>query len=672
MSLGVFVFQRMMVRKLRLIAAFRPRAGSFYFLCCLWWLAIASAPTFAAERILSFNSDIRIVDGGTLDVSDTLEIQAERQKIRRGIYRDFNTRITLPDGSTGSVSYEIVEVTRNGQPEPFHTQYFSGALRLFIGEENTFLRIGKHTYKIRYKAFRQIRFMDDYELLDWNVTGNFWEFPIDQTVVNLELPTKGVFEDMEFFTGQFGETSSEGTLSIAPGRNSASIVASAAFQSGEGLTVRAKIAKGSIAPPSDLQSVLWLLRDNIQNLGSALILGFISLYYLVTWLRIGRDPPKGVIVPAWQPLENISPALANYIENRGFGSNPFRAISAAFVSLAVKGLVTISGFDETPEISGKPSKGDTGKSVGTAAGEASLLRSVTNANLFKISKANSKRVKASVNSFRSAIEREHRHIFFRLNKGYCIFGAALSVIGVVLLIIASQGALAEVLPFLIPSSVGLIIIVLLAVRLVKVFKSRRNRTWRLLISVLPLLLVLFSLNGLGTFLYNSIELQNPVVLIALLGLVAVNVLFFQLMQAPTPLGRQAMDQIAGLRTYLELAEADRLNLAGAPTMSPQHFETLLPYAIALEVEEPWSKTFDTWLETATLEQKELVQSSSWVGQNGYSDGIGRQMGRMSRALEDGVRSSMPAPKTSSGGSSGGFSSGGFSGGGGGSSGGGGW
>lgn len=642
------------------------------FLCVSAWLGMVCTTGFAAERILSFTSDVKILDAGTLDVSDTLEVRAERQKIRRGIYRDFSTRVTLPDGSSGTVSYDILEVLRDGKPEPFHTQQFSGALRLFIGEENTFLSIGEHTYEIRYKASRQVRFLDEYELLDWNVTGNFWEFPIDRAIVNLEFSGDGKFEDVSFFTGRFGETNGQGTLSITPSRNRASIVAEAGFPPGEGLTVRARIEKGSIAQPSDLQNVFWFVRDNIQNIGATLILGIVTLYYLLTWLRIGRDPPKGVLVPAWQPLDNISPALANYIENRGFGSDPFRAVSAAFVSLAVKGFVTMSGFDDTPEISEKSQGGKTKKKQPLAAGEAALLRSVSSSHSFKIAKTNGKSVKASVNSFRRAIEREHRDVFFRLNKGYCIFGAALSIIGVVLLIIASQGALVEVLPFLFPAAVGLIVIVIFTVRVVKAFKSRTKRKWRLLISILPLFFIVFALNGFGTVLYNTIELHNPVVLVALLGLVAVNVLFFLLMQAPTPVGRKAMDQIAGLRTYLELAEKDRLNLAGAPAMTPQHFETLLPYAIALQVEEPWSKTFDTWLKTATFEQKASAQSASWIGQDGYSSGIGRQLGRMSRSLEDGVRSSMPAPKTSLGGSGGGFSSGGFSGGGGGSSGGGGW
>ncbi len=33
-------------------------------------------------------------------------------------------------------------------------------------------------------------------------------------------------------------------------------------------------------------------------------------------------------------------------------------------------------------------------------------------------------------------------------------------------------------------------------------------------------------------------------------------------------------------------------------MSPQHFEKLVLYAVALGVEKPWSRAFETWLATA--------------------------------------------------------------------------
>ncbi len=95
--------------------------------------------------------------------------------------------------------------------------------------------------------------------------------------------------------------------------------------------------------------------------------------------------------------------------------------------------------------------------------------------------------------------------------------------------------------------------------------------------------------------YSASETDELPLLFAIGGIVLVNVLFFFLMGAPTPLGTRMMDGIDGLRQYMTLAEKDRMNMQGAPEMSPRHFETLLPYAVALGVEKPWTQTFDRWL-----------------------------------------------------------------------------
>ena len=103
---------------------------------------------------------------------------------------------------------------------------------------------------------------------------------------------------------------------------------------------------------------------------------------------------------------------------------------------------------------------------------------------------------------------------------------------------------------------------------------------------------IFAASGLLT------AVDNPLLIGALVTLVLVNLLFFFLMGAPTRLGRRRTDEIEGLKRYLTVAEKDRMNMAGAPKMSPQHFESLLPYAVALGVEKPWSRAFEAWLATA--------------------------------------------------------------------------
>jgi hypothetical protein len=160
------------------------------------------------------------------------------------------------------------------------------------------------------------------------------------------------------------------------------------------------------------------------------------------------------------------------------------------------------------------------------------------------------------------------------------------------------------------------------------------------------------------------------VILAVGGIILANILFFFLMGAPTPLGRKLMDGIEGLRIYMTLAEKDRMNMAGAPKMSPSHFETLLPFAVALGVEKPWSDTFNTWLAAAAAGAAAEDYQPAWYhGSN--RGGFGDRIGGFSSSMASTIASTIPTPPPSSSSSSSGFS-GGSSGGGGGGGGGGGW
>jgi len=167
-----------------------------------------------------------------------------------------------------------------------------------------------------------------------------------------------------------------------------------------------------------------------------------------------------------------------------------------------------------------------------------------------------------------------------------------------------------------------------------------------------------------------ISSPSPLLLIIVLGIVMTNALFFFLMGAPTPTGQHMMDGIKGLRQYLNLAEKERMNLAGVPEMSPQHYEKLLPYAVALGVEKPWSKAFDAWLAAAVAAGAVAASySPGWYrGRDFNSGSVGDSMRDISNGMQSSFSSAMPVPQSSSSG----FSGGGSSGGGGGGGGGGGW
>ncbi len=143
--------------------------------------------------------------------------------------------------------------------------------------------------------------------------------------------------------------------------------------------------------------------------------------------------------------------------------------------------------------------------------------------------------------------------------------------------------------------------------------------------------------------------------------------FAWLMKAPTDEGRRLLDEIEGLRMYLGVAEKDELKSVAAPgkapTLDARRYEALLPYAMALGVEQAWTDKFTAAVGAAAAEQT----SPSWYyGTGRYSSmglaGIGNSLGS---ALNQQISSSASPPGSSSGGGGGGFSGGGGGGGGGG-------
>jgi uncharacterized membrane protein len=156
-------------------------------------------------------------------------------------------------------------------------------------------------------------------------------------------------------------------------------------------------------------------------------------------------------------------------------------------------------------------------------------------------------------------------------------------------------------------------------------------------------------------------------LILLLSTIFLNFLFAWLLKAPTLPGRKIMDQLEGLRMYLSVAEKDRLNMINPPENTPELFEKMLPWALALDVEQQWCEQFADILNQTDGEwqgyQPLWYNSSRGFSANSFGSALGNSLAAT-------ISSSATAPGSSSGFSSGG--GGGFSGGGGGGGGGGGW
>ncbi len=629
---------------------------------------LAAFPLAAAEEILDFRSAVEVRSDGDFIVTETIRVRAQGQEIRRGIYRDFPTAFEDAEGGIAATGFELIAARRDGLTETARVEDGGNFVRIYLGQADVYLDPGVYTYELTYRTDRQVRFFPDHDEVYWNATGTAWIFPIRSATAVIHLPDGARAGQTAAYTGPLGSRTQDAVTHSSSDGSVVRFVTTRPLGPYEGLSVVVSLEKGVIHPPTNGQKLSWFVRDHVASLIAGAGALLVLLYYVVAWARIGRDPPKGVIVPRWDAPAGVSPALAHYIWNRGLRHQGFPAISASALNLAVGGYIEFEDIAETVTLraTAKRSEG-----VTLPVGEATVLNGVkSRADGLTISEANGEAVAGLGRSFRQAMEREHREVYYRHNRGWIFLGMALSVAAFVLTVALGKPGgqwLAALAPALIAGGILTVAAVQMAQRWGTGLASKIR------FAFFGFAMLVMTMNaGLMSAQRFFASLEDPLLIGALASLLLLNLLFFFILGAPTTFGRKRTDEIEGLRHYLSVAEEDRLNMAGAPQMSPQHFETLLPYAVALDVEKPWARAFETWLASAVAAGTVAAGSYApgWYrGLNSGNQSFGDKITGLGHSLSDSLTRSLPAPKSSSSGFS---SGGGSSGGGGGGGGGGGW
>lgn len=609
----------------------------------------------ASERIIEFRSEVKIEPDGWLDVRETITVEAQGNQIRRGIYRDFPTIYTGKFGVRRTVDFEVVEILRNGVSEPWkeNRKAVSNGVRIYVGDANRLVPHGLQIYTLHYKTNRQLYVGPDFDELYWNVTGQDWAFPIEKAVAQIQLPPGAGYLSAEAYTGRTGEKGTDWRL-LSSSRNAPEIVTTRTLAPGEGFTVSVTWPKGYLDPSVHSESLSDMAADNLPVLGALGLLAAVLVYYLVVWILVGRDPPRGIVVAQYGPPKGFTPSAVRYV--LGFGRVDEKSFTAAVLQLAVQGAIRIV------QTGGKFTLARTDTAAELLPGQkkflSTLLGGAEQVELVQTNHAQLQRARLELTKWlRSDFERGY---FFR-NSGYWLVGVLLSLLpaGLSMLGASEIGGALFMLFWLTFWTIGT------SALLSAVFTKFRSGE-----IVGGLGLFLFSIPFVAGWFFGAFMLLQMtslwMVAVFVTGSV-LNLLFYHLLKAPTLEGRAVMDHIEGFRHYLAVAERDRLDLENPPERTPALFEKFLPYAVALDVEQRWAKQFTEILEAAAYQPAWFSGSDfSRVGSAGLAVTLGSTMSRA-------VASASTSPSSSSGSSGGsGSGGGGSSGGGGGGGGGGGW
>ena len=629
------------------------------------WLALLlaavtmalSASASADERILSWRSDIAIQRDSSLDVTETLRVRAEGEAIRHGILRDFPT-MNRRSGRPVRVGFDVRSVERDGHPEPYATQRISGGVRVRIGDADTYLEPGEHTYIIRYATARQLGFYDGFDELYWNVTGNGWAFPIDSAQAHVTLPRPVPFgPERAFYTGLLGATGHNAAV-VSEVAGDITIRTTAPLGPREGLTIAVRWPKGIVTEPAQPSAARAALEDEAPVAAALVALVGLLVYFFYAWKRAGRGPLAGPVVPLFTPPDKLSAPALRYVKHLGFDD---RCFAAAIVESGVHRELRIIESEEGLFHSKKTSLvKTTGKGDLPPAERAMLAELFQGSDTIEMKSENHERFGAARTALQEGLAEAYEKPNFVRNLSWAFGGLAL--LFAALALVATAIVFADFYTSSTQRMIPALGLVLIVGGLLRVF--RRRKGWRLPALIAAMVLIGILLTGIAFFGLVNEEpfgvwgwMLAPVLALPLV------ISAFVWMSAPTREGRALMDRIDGFEQYLSTTEEDRLEAMHPPDKTPELFERYLPHAIALGVENHWADKFSSVLAAAQADPSRQGSSFGWYSgsSNVWSD-PGRFAGAVGASLASTAATASSAPGSGGGGSSGGGGGGGGGGG----------
>lgn len=552
------------------------------------------------ERITNYEVTIEIATDRSITVTEYISVYAAGNEIKRGITRSLPKTRNF-QGKQRAMQYDMLSVQRDGKTENYHTENSGQYKILYLGNENIFLSPGNYTYTIKYRVPHQIAMYEDFDELYWNAIGTDVKFLVEKASCTVVLPEGIQMVQHACYTGSYGKAGDECSMEQLSGEEGTRFESLQELSPYQGLTIGIGFEKGKMQPPS-----FW------ERFGIALLMGFGFLgllgYFVFTWLRHGVDPPKPTPFPVWESPGGRSSAALGYIWKERYTR---KVMTASIISLAIKGYLRIDEEEKK------------GILVNSKTYDLIKLKNATNDlpdeerdlhdRLFQsetsvhmggtynstLESAMGKHTAALKSNYRNFITEGNNRKFLTIPiLGSLVFwGISMGLYAIKGADISAEGVMAEMGPNLLS-----------------------------LILFLPLAVT-------GILVYSF------------------------LIKKPSTDKLALQSAIEGFQMYLEMAEEERVKLNDPFDNPSHHFEEMLPYAIALGVENEWSESFKKQLDNASYEPR-WSNNPYFYHHTGYYQSFSRTM------------STASTPPSSSG--SGGSGGGGFSGGGGGGGGVGGW
>ncbi|MFT5999168.1 MAG: putative membrane protein YgcG [Neolewinella sp.] len=479
-----------------------------------------------SEEFSQFDVSITLQQDGTLNVSEDISVIANGNVIKRGITRALPRGPIDDDVTMERFDYDIQSVSRNGSDEDYHTKNEGDSKVVYFGSKDRYLDPGSHRYKLAYTAPKQIYFLENKEEVRWTLAGIDTQLPIRAASLTLTVPNGMNVLATACYTGRVDST--EQACEMVKSGNQITYTLSRPLAAGEGMIIAAGFPVGSFVKPTPPPPPSPLQKNGtkyISFIGMLIAL----MYGYRTWQIHGIDPPTPEVRMQFTAPRSLSPASLHYLNSYMPSQTQ---LTASMTDLAIKGYLKIdeeerSGLFSTSEIFIiRPLQKDPEVDQDLAPEQTALYNYLRDMGDIELDGEYDKRLAKATEAHNKSLKEQHSDYLKQGGNGW------------------------KVLPY------GLI----------------------MLATVIGAVIFLNDAENLGIVLFIF------AVTLLLIG----TPLYAWLIRKPSEDKVKLWAEIKAMKEYLKLSEKDRRTIPNAPEMTEAYFQSVLPYAIALGIDNNWA------------------------------------------------------------------------------------
>jgi len=381
-----------------------------------------------------------------------------------------------------------------------------------------------YTYEVRYRAVNQVYAVGATDEIRWPLEGSSGSLPVREADITIRFDRAIDIIQSACYTGSFGSTAED--CEFSQDGNVVTFVATRPLRPGEGMTVSASIAQGYFSRPVPPPPPTPFERRAVLYV-MVIGLSLAAAYAYSLWSKYGVDPKAPAVDYVYQPPAGLSAAAVSYLSS---AAGQQQQVTASLTALAIGGFIDIRE-EKTEGFFGDSEYfvvALTSRQPGPGelpVEQRALYDGIAAEGGLTLDGKYNKAVEELTQTHQKSLTAEHKAV-------------------------AKDGT----------QFTGL----------------------------LPLAGIVAATIGLGVYFLATTGIGAAALIVGIVLAVTLLIVYAILIQQPSLEKVTLLSRIKAFRKYLKLSEKKRTTLPNAPAMSEEYFRSVLPYAIAMGIENNWA------------------------------------------------------------------------------------